>query len=85
MSSMIEIKKICQCCGIVFIARKTTTKYCSHKCASIAYKANKREELVGVEAMKTEKEIFEARLAFIKTKEFLTICLTMHHHIKKQE
>lgn len=73
MSSTIEIKKICQCCGVVFIARKTTTKYCSHKCASIAYKANKREELVGLEAMKIEKELQEKKILEVETKPMLTV------------
>lgn len=73
MSSTIEINKICQCCGVVFIARKTTTKYCSHKCASTAYKAKKRKEVIGLEAMKSDKEIFEAKMSFLKLKEFLTV------------
>jgi len=73
MSSTIEIKKICQCCGTVFIARKTTTKYCSHKCASIAYKANKRDELVGIEAMKTERELQVKKILEVETKPMLTV------------
>ncbi|OCA77160.1 hypothetical protein BBI01_01470 [Chryseobacterium artocarpi] len=43
MSSNIKIKKICQHCSLEFIARTTVTKYCSHKCAQRAYKANVRE------------------------------------------
>lgn len=30
-----EIIRICQFCGNEFIARKTVTKYCSLKCASM--------------------------------------------------
>lgn len=32
MSSNIEIKKKCKWCGQIFIAHKTTTNYCSHRC-----------------------------------------------------
>lgn len=76
MSSNIEIQKMCLCCGCLFIARKTTTKYCSLKCASKAYKANKRKEYIGVQAVKAKNDLFELRLSIIKMKEFLTISET---------
>ena len=38
MSSNIEIKKKCRWCGAEFIASKTTTEYCSHRCSGLAYK-----------------------------------------------
>ena len=44
MSSNIRIKKVCDFCTQEFIAKTTVTKYCSHKCASRAYKKRKREE-----------------------------------------
>ncbi|MEG1005727.1 MAG: DNA-binding protein, partial [Bacteroides sp.] len=37
-SSSIRIKKVCEWCGEVFYAQKTTTRYCSHRCNSRAYK-----------------------------------------------
>ena len=46
MSSKIEIQKKCDWCGAVFTARKTTTSYCSHKCANRAYKDRVRKERV---------------------------------------
>lgn len=46
MSSKIEVKKRCSWCGNEFIARKTTTEYCSHRCSNLAYKARKRHEKV---------------------------------------
>lgn len=46
MSSTIEFKKICEHCGASFIARKSSTRYCSKRCAEHAYKQRKREELV---------------------------------------
>ena len=33
MSSNLALKKVCQHCGEVFIARKTNTKFCSSRCA----------------------------------------------------
>lgn len=46
MSSKIEIQKKCDWCRAVFTARKTTTSYCSHKCANRAYKDRVRKERV---------------------------------------
>lgn len=46
MSSNISIEKICLFCNDSFIAKTTVTKYCSHKCASRAYKKRKREEKI---------------------------------------
>ncbi len=46
MSSNIEIKKKCGWCGKSFTAHKTTTKFCSHRCANLAYKAKKRNDKV---------------------------------------
>lgn len=38
-----KIKKICEHCGLEFIAQTTVTKYCSKTCNSRAYKLNIRE------------------------------------------
>lgn len=46
MSSNIEIKKKCEWCGNNFIARKTTTTYCSHRCGNLAYKDRVRKERI---------------------------------------
>lgn len=46
MSSTIEFEKICEHCGASFIARKSSTRYCSKRCAEHAYKQRKREEHV---------------------------------------
>lgn len=43
MSSNIEFKKKCQWCGAEFIARKSSTNYCSHRCSSLAYKERHRK------------------------------------------
>ena len=70
MSSNIEIKKKCIWCGNEFIARKTTTEYCSHRCSNLAYKAKKRKEKVKV----FEQEYFhkEAQQAEVAHLEYLT-------------
>ncbi len=46
MSSYIRIPKKCQFCGKEFIAKRTTTMYCSHKCAAAAHKAMKRAQRI---------------------------------------
>lgn len=38
-----EVRKICQWCGKPFIAKKTTTYYCSHQCSNLGYKERIRE------------------------------------------
>jgi excisionase family DNA binding protein len=42
MSSTIQIERICEFCGNSFTAKTTVTKYCSHQCASRAYKQKTR-------------------------------------------
>lgn len=46
MSSKIRIKKTCQFCKTVFIARTTVTKYCGDSCSKKAYKKRKRDEKI---------------------------------------
>lgn len=43
-TSNIRIKKICVWCGNEFEAQKSTTQYCSKRCAEHAYKDRKRQE-----------------------------------------
>ena len=43
MSSNIEIRRICAWCKQEFIAHKTTTTCCSHRCANLLCKQKKRE------------------------------------------
>lgn len=44
MTSTRNYNKICLFCRKEFKAQKRTTKFCSHNCASRAYKVNKRNE-----------------------------------------
>lgn len=42
----LSYKKTCEWCGKTYYAQKITTSYCSHSCASRAYKARKRTEVM---------------------------------------
>lgn len=46
MSSNMRIKKVCEQCGKVFIAKKTVSKTCSDECAKKLYKVKKRAEKI---------------------------------------
>ena len=46
MASNIDIQKKCEWCGKLFIANKTTTRCCSHRCANHAYKERTRQKRV---------------------------------------
>uniref|UniRef100_UPI0030146D58 helix-turn-helix domain-containing protein n=2 Tax=Bacteroides TaxID=816 RepID=UPI0030146D58 len=69
MSSNIEIKKKCKWCGQIFIAHKTTTNYCSHRCNNAAYKERIRQERIA----SYQKEFsMNAEEPSIENKEFYT-------------
>lgn len=72
MSSNIKITRICQLCGVEFTARTTVTKYCSHACASRAYKQRMRNQNVEKSAAETV-QIISVKKTEIQAKEFLTI------------
>jgi excisionase family DNA binding protein len=72
MSSNIKITRICQFCGAEFTARTTVTKYCSHPCASSAYKQRTRNQNMEKSAAETVK-IISVKQTEIQAKEFLTI------------
>lgn len=70
MSSNIEIKKKCRWCGTEFIARKTTTEYCCHRCSGLAYKERKRQEKL--ESYQREYEYHQSDHKEVAKQEFLT-------------
>ena len=72
MSSNIQVQRICQHCGTEFTARTTVTKYCSHRCGSLANKAKKRAEKVQKSNSET-KQIKTKPIEELKAKEFLTV------------
>lgn len=71
MSSNIKIQRICQYCGQDFIAKTTTTLYCSHKCNSADYKAKQRATKIDASNKQTIKAK-TAPIEVLKAKEFLT-------------
>ena len=46
MASNIDIQKKCEWSGKLFIAHKTSTRCCSHRCANLAYKERTRQKRV---------------------------------------
>jgi excisionase family DNA binding protein len=75
MSSNIKIEKVCQYCGAEFTAKTTKTKYCSHKCASRAYKARQRDGKIRASLTETI-QIKESEIEELKAKDFLSITET---------
>ncbi|MFI3317070.1 MAG: helix-turn-helix domain-containing protein [Rikenellaceae bacterium] len=88
MSSKTEYPKVCAQCGIHFVAQKISTQYCSHKCASRAYKQKKRIEKVSIATIDAKEKsvppIFRTEkshnfnpsdnnLTTLKQKEFLNV------------
>lgn len=71
-SSSIRIKKVCEWCGEVFYAQKTTTRYCSHRCNSKAYKEITRNKRIQDTETKTDILISQQPIQIIKDKEFLS-------------
>ena len=72
MSSNIRIHKICQHCGVDFIAKTTVTKYCGDSCAKKAYKARKREEKIR-NSEKETKEVIQRSVSEWQAKGFLQV------------
>ena len=73
MSSNITIPKICLHCNKGFIAKTTVTKFCSQKCASKAYKANKKKEKIEKTQIDEYNKSVGVDMNLIQSKEFLSI------------
>ena len=56
MASKIDIQKKCEWCGDIFTAHKTTTAYCSHRCANLAYKEKVRKKRIKEFQLKFDEE-----------------------------
>lgn len=70
-SKYIEIRKICDWCGKEFIAKKQSTRYCTHTCNSRAYKANIRTNTKISIEKKTDEILKNQPIAEFKDLEFL--------------
>ena len=56
MASNIDIQKKCEWCGVIFTAHKTSTAYCSYRCANLAYKERVRKKRVQEFQLKFDEE-----------------------------
>ncbi|SHM98549.1 hypothetical protein SAMN05216269_11010 [Flavobacterium xinjiangense] len=72
MSSNISVYRICGFCGFEFLAKKTTAKYCSLKCASKEYKRRLKNQKIESSNLQTIK-IKNQPLIDLKDKEFLNV------------
>lgn len=57
MSSNLRIKKICQHCNAVFIAKTTVTQYCSDACAKANYKKRLKEHKMDASRSLTRQQL----------------------------
>ena len=71
-TSSIRITKICQWCGVEFEAQKVSTKYCSHRCANLAYKQAVRDKRVKQAEAETLSVKLEKPIENVKDKEYLS-------------
>jgi excisionase family DNA binding protein len=71
-ASKYPYSKICVFCQEAFLARKSTTLYCSHKCGSRAYKENKRQEKI-LQSNATIKRDLTAPVIMLQAREVLSI------------
>lgn len=67
-ASKIEIHKVCEYCGKAFVAWKSTTRFCSKKCNSRAYKQLRHEQRVTA----VERETIARPIEKVKDKTILS-------------
>ena len=68
----IVFNKICEHCNTTFSSLKSTTKFCSQKCASAAYKVRKRKERIDLVEQEFIVKQTLSPIERVKDKEFLT-------------
>jgi len=71
MSSKIQVQRICEYCKEEFTAKKTTTKYCSHKCNSRHYKEKVKQAKISKSNEETTHKI-TLEVEKLNVLEFLT-------------
>lgn len=71
-ASKFKIVKICERCGKEFLAQKTTTRFCSHQCSSMAYKDAKRLERKKATEARVRARVQEIVHTEVGEKELLT-------------
>lgn len=91
MSSNIKIPKNCQYCGQAFVAKTTTTRYCSKVCNNRHYKQLKREEKINaalneqLNSVKTAKSQNLQNLQSVQSSTFNNINLKEKAFLSVQE
>ena len=88
-TSNFRIKKICEWCGKEFEAQKVSTRFCSHRCANLAYKRAIRKKRVQTTESQTQVQKTERIIDDIKEKEYLSFSgkehvnfMRLRHHDK---
>ncbi len=78
MKSKYEIQRRCEYCNKLFMAQKMTTRYCSHKCNSKAYKESKRHFTMTAIKYSTLQKVEEQISLYekVKDKEYLSVAET---------
>jgi len=76
--STFRINKICEQCGTLFVAQKTTTRFCSHKCNQKNYKLRKKLEKKKLAEADISNKIISVKtdavnVDILKTKPYLTV------------
>lgn len=72
VASKDPIPKICMFCQNLFEAQKSTTQYCSQKCAAKAYKVRKRQER-NQEAQRENLEKLSAPIKELQEREYISV------------
>lgn len=75
MSSNIRIHRICKYCGNEFVAKTTTTNYCSLKCNQRDYKRRTKQSKIAKSNQETKTTLLQISedLQNIDTKPYLSI------------
>jgi excisionase family DNA binding protein len=71
-TSNIRITKYCEWCGAEFQAQKVSTRFCSHRCASLANKEAKRQERVKQAEHKARAYVQTKSMEEVKAAELLS-------------
>jgi excisionase family DNA binding protein len=71
-TSNIRITKCCEGCGAEFQAQKVSTRFCSHRCASLANKEAKRQERIKQAEYKARAYVQAKSMEEVKAAELLS-------------
>lgn len=72
MSSNFTVKRLCEQCGKVFVAKTTVTRYCSKPCNTKAYKLRVRNgKVAGIDEV--VKKVLDTKTVDLSSLEFLSV------------